>query len=643
MKSARIADGLANIAGQIAVPGQRGAGWTYLTPYMGPQELDSIYRSGWLGKKIIDVPAEDMTREWRSWAAEEDDVAAIEAVEAQFDLRHKVLDAKRWARLYGQSALIIMTGQGRPEQPLPDEIPEGLVTGLHLAVGQWEIRISEWDNDVNSPIFGEPLFYRYYSSTGLTAAGVKLHASRVIPFAGVAMPHFTMRSEKCWGDSVFQAINQTMTSALSVTPIIADLLFEAKVDVVTTPDLAAAAGDEELESRLLKRWSLANVIKSISHTLLLNDGETWEQKQINFAGISDMHARLFQEISGAADIPATRLLGQSPAGMNSTGESDLRNYYDGIAARQNSELRPALVRIDRVLLPSAGVKIADDTYFSFKPLWQETPAQKADVALKRAQTTDIYVRTAMVPDSVMSRAVVSQLIEDGTYPELDAAMKDWTDANGEYDPATHGPLEPPALEPGVDLDGNPVLGNAVMDAAPRTLYVSRPVLNADEIVRWAKGQGFATVQEDLHVTLAFSRQPVDWMLAHEQWTDKIEIKPGGPRLVEPLGNGGAVCLLFKSSDLEFRWQSLIEIGATWDHGGFQPHVTITWNAGDLDLSKVEPYQGKIVLGPERFAEINEDWKSTIVEDSLRGCPAQPSLMTPKRRLRSWLPRFLGGR
>jgi uncharacterized protein len=35
-------------------------------------------------------------------------------------------------------------------------------------------------------------------------------------------------------------------------------------------------------------------------------------------------------VSGAADIPVTRLLGQSPAGMNATGTSDMKNYHDRI-------------------------------------------------------------------------------------------------------------------------------------------------------------------------------------------------------------------------------------------------------------------------------------------------------------------------
>lgn len=154
-------------------------------------------------------------------------------------------------------------------------------------------------------------------------------------------------------------------------------------------------------------------------------------------------------------------------------------------------------------------------------------------------------------------------------------------------------------------------------AAPRPLYVRRNVVNADQIIKWAKGQGFETTlpADDLHVTITFSRTPVDWMKMGQTWTDKLEIPAGGARMMDRYGE--AAVLLFAGSELSWRHEEMVRAGASWDHAEYQPHITISWKAADIDLEKVEPYRGKIVLGPELFEDINEDWRSTVTEKNVR--------------------------
>jgi hypothetical protein len=60
---------------------------------------------------------------------------------------------------------------------------------------------------------------------------------------------------------------------------------------------------------------------------------------------------------------------------------------------------------------------------------------------------------------------------------------------------------------------------------------------------------------------------------------------------------------------------MIAHGASWDHPQYQPHVTITWNVGDFDWRSVKPYDGPIILGPEIFEPVKENWKESITEDA----------------------------
>lgn len=93
------------------------------------------------------------------------------------------------------------------------------------------------------------------------------------------------------------------------------------------------------------------------------------------------------------------------------------------------------------------------------------------------------------------------------------------------------------------------------------------------------------------------------------------VPAGGPRLVEALGDGGAVALLFGSHELGWRHGRIREAGASHDWPEYQPHVTITWAKPDgLDLARVEPFAGPLKFGPELFSEVDDDWRAGVVED-----------------------------
>lgn len=153
---------------------------------------------------------------------------------------------------------------------------------------------------------------------------------------------------------------------------------------------------------------------------------------------------------------------------------------------------------------------------------------------------------------------------------------------------------------------------------PRPLYVYRPLLNTSDLLEWAHQQGFTSALDaaDLHVTVMYSRRPVNWF-AMGEWgpTDaELVVPAGGPRVVEPMGTAGAVALIFGSGELQFRHRQMRDAGASWDYPSYLPHITITYAAPDgFDLAKVQPYQGRLVFGPERFEAIQSNWQGDLEE------------------------------
>jgi hypothetical protein len=153
----------------------------------------------------------------------------------------------------------------------------------------------------------------------------------------------------------------------------------------------------------------------------------------------------------------------------------------------------------------------------------------------------------------------------------------------------------------------------------RTLYVNRPLLNSDEVIAWAKAQGFAKTLsgDDLHVTIAYSKAPVDWAKAKPRENEVTVV--GGPRSIDALGKAkDAIVLRFESDRLDERHEQFGDIGASWDWPEYRPHLTISYEPGDIDLASIEPFPGDLVFGPERFAEVDEGWKekATAAMDEL---------------------------
>ena len=79
----------------------------------------------------------------------------------------------------------------------------------------------------------------------------------------------------------------------------------------------------------------------------------------------------------------TKLFGRSPSGLNATGESDLKNYYDYVDSQREAKVRPVLQKLLPVLAMSAWGFVPDDLDFTFPPLWTPTATETAEIALKR--------------------------------------------------------------------------------------------------------------------------------------------------------------------------------------------------------------------------------------------------------------------
>lgn len=412
-------DSLVNLVTGLGTAKDKGTHSRYAFHELTPEQLIAAYRGDWIAGKIIDIPAEDATREWRRWQGGKDQISAIEAEETRLALVQKTNEALIKDRLFGGGAIVMgIDGAGEWDEPIAyDRIQKGALKFAHV-VDRHDISAGQINRDLTSPYYGEP---EYYQVTSDSAGSVTVHPSRVIRFVSRPLPAKRLETDG-WGDSILHRLDTAIKQAGLASEGVASLIHEASVDIIRIPDFMANIATKEYRDRLIERFQLANIAKSTVNATILDKEEEWDKMTTNFANLPEIVRVYLNIAAGAGDIPATRLLGQAPNGLNATGDSDIRNYYDNVAAQQKNSIGPAMARLDEVLIRSALGERPLEIHYNWVPLWQPTDSEKADSLLKRSQAIANIYNTGYVPDEAMAKAVQNMLIEEGSLPGLEASI-----------------------------------------------------------------------------------------------------------------------------------------------------------------------------------------------------------------------------
>lgn len=121
------------------------------------------------------------------------------------------------------------------------------------------------------------------------------------------------------------------------------------------------------------------------------------------------------DLSGASRIPVTKLFGRSPAGMNATGESDLKNYYDYVDSLRESKLRPILERLLPVILMSTCGGVPEDMEVQFPPLWTPTAKEVSEIAKAKAETIVDVFQAGLIDKATSMRELKKLSDETGLF------------------------------------------------------------------------------------------------------------------------------------------------------------------------------------------------------------------------------------
>lgn len=387
-------DGWQNVLTGLGICGRdkKMNGQFLLTKILAQQELDQMYRTDGLTRRIIDLFSNEMIRQ--GWEIEGDQegqcLLKLEELKSNLHLTNLI----KWARLYGGAVCVMGIADGLALDEPVDENAIRNIEWLHVFDRYQSFsRDGTFEADLNSPNYGYPNVYTINDNR--TGAVFYVHYSRILRVDWSILPPRWQNFNNGWGDPLMQSIYEELRNYASVFSSTATMMQDFVNAILSIPDLSSIMASQCGEQNLMKRLNIFNLAKSMTNLGIIDANEKYEKVTTNVSGISEILDRFMISLSAVCGIPVTLLFGRSAAGMNSTGDNDVRNFYDAVKQEQECKLKPVLEKLIRyIMLSKDGAFLGvepDNWSIQFVPLWQNTEEQEAIVRKIVAETDAIYI------------------------------------------------------------------------------------------------------------------------------------------------------------------------------------------------------------------------------------------------------------
>jgi phage-related protein (TIGR01555 family) len=371
-----------------------------------PDPMAALMGEGPKNPKPIEPADDEPQRICEDVEAKMEELGAVEAVTR----------ALQYERAYGGAVILLGADDGKGDltRPLDEERIKD-ITWLNVFSGGRDGECIAWTyyNDPRSAKFGKPEVYQIRNMVPLSNGPVPgkgsrpqslkeatfyVHESRLLVFPGTAVSNQQRVKAGGWGDSIFVRIDEVLSQYSQTWGGVANLMAQLHIDVLKMSGLAvglAADKSSRGSKTLANRANTINQTKGIARMLVIDAEEEFQRETASLAGVNDTLREFAVRLAAAADMPVTLLMGTSPGGMNATGESDIRFFYDRIGARQKRFLLPILRRLYRLVMlakegPTEGIE-PDMWNIKFNPLRQLSELEQAELRKVVAETDQIYI------------------------------------------------------------------------------------------------------------------------------------------------------------------------------------------------------------------------------------------------------------
>lgn len=435
-------DGYFNLLNKYGTQKDTTENYQYATePPVADEMLSSIYEGNGLFARIIDAPAEEAMKAGFELDGIKDTnlIEFYEAALDDLDWEETCITAIKWARLFGGSIAVMLVNDGNGiDEPLDWK-------NIHSIDGIRVYDRSVVQPDYNSMfsynpedpfrargnMIGVPEFYNINSKYG----SFTVHESRCLVFKNGVLPENCSNSiYEMWGMPEYIRIKRAMRDcelAHGNGPKMLERAIQAVYKVRNLSELLQTDAGEDI---VVKRLQTIDLARGLLNSIAIDsEGEEYDFKTFTFTGVSEIIDTTCNQLSALTSIPQTILFGRSPAGMNSTGESDMENWYSFVGRIQKRMIGRNLRYLLSVIF-QAGVMTGEIDEIppispKFRPLWSLSELEEAQLEQTKAATQQTKAATAQiyVGMQALDPSEVRKGLSDKGELDIETLLDDYTD------------------------------------------------------------------------------------------------------------------------------------------------------------------------------------------------------------------------
>ncbi|MEY0452428.1 phage portal protein [Proteus terrae] len=399
------------------------ASWYASQMFIG-NNMCAVIAKHWLVDKACNMPARDAIRQGYDIDCDNDDDRAISKKlrkrDKKYRITHQLKELVHFGRVYGGRLALFVVETSNPkewyENPFNiDGVTKGMYKGIKQIDPQWVTA------DLTDANVQDPASMDFYEPTYYVIGGRKYHKSHFIKFVPFPVPNVLKPLYNYFGVSVPERIYERVYASERTAN-------EAPQLAMTKRLLTIGMADVEGMDELTIRQNILEFIEMRDNYGVQTVGKEDVVQQFD-TSLADLDATImtqYQLVASASNVPATKLLGTTPKGFNSTGEYEEANYREELESIQSNDLEELLQRHYDMLMRSDGLPVTEIS-ITWAPLDSPTAVESADIELKEAQTDVALASTGAIDGLDIRKKLASN--KASSYYGIEVNEADYVEAN----------------------------------------------------------------------------------------------------------------------------------------------------------------------------------------------------------------------